>query len=308
MKKYFSNIKVVLIALIVLIILVSGAVAGVFLLRESQDIRQQADTGGGIVDILITTDTSLNPGQSVTLKLKAEHFNQSALNGLQVVADFTFTGTVPSDLSFNQATIPGLQTAGTTTTAITNGKRLIVGFITSSPTEPVTLEGNYELGTITFTVPTTGQINIVFNNQLTKVIQNNTGTNIANSLSAQNLSIAQVQDDNSDDENAPPLDDTTDDLDRALEQRDTNNDESLAATTPTPTPLRTGVGGTGTGRTSRTSTASGILAQTQIDQPELPESLPESGFNLSGILTVIGSILLVSGGGLWLFFHKHSTE
>ena len=82
------------------------------------------------------------------------------LDGIQIVA--TFTGVIPSDLSFSPTTIPQLDFVVNKLEDTANGKRLTLALVTKDPTQPLNLE-TPQLGTINFTAPATkGTLTITF--------------------------------------------------------------------------------------------------------------------------------------------------
>jgi len=313
-----------------------GLVAGVMLLNQSQDNRQQASNDEQIVTITVTTDDPLVPNTTATLQLKARDLNQSALNGFQVVLDLNFSTEVPNDMQFSQTVIAGMQAAGTALTDKAGGKHLTVGFLTTDPTLPISLGGEQALGTITFTVPTSGELSIGFDDLLTRVIQNVSGADIAKTSTSQTITFRQiettapvviepptipviVETPSTPVVVVPPTNsniggESLDVLDRAIElEAEAQENETQALAIAQTFALGTGGGNPSvaatTGRTvlAQTTTKPQTLTQPQAAaQPELPSELPESGFDSALLVGIGGLFLILSGSGLWLKMQSHS--
>jgi|GEM_PF-2211205 len=320
MSSRFKSSSRIFISLGFFLLISAGVVAGVILSTQSQDNRQQASFNEQTVSITVSSDAPLVPNTTATLHLKAQNLDQSALNGLQVVLDLNFSAAVPSDVQFSQTTITGMQAAGTNISAAIGGKHLTVGFLTSNPSLPISLSGDQALGTITFTVPASGELNVSFDDVLTRVIQNSSGTDIAKTSQNQTLIFTKT-------ENPipaktdPPIQnpniggENLDILDRSL-QGDKNSaprDEAAQPQTVTPpqTPKTTGV------NSSVASHSSTILAQTKTKpqaklkpsaQPQLPDKLPETGSNSALLLGIGGVILIACGLGLYLDRMHHDKK
>lgn len=160
-----------LVALGALALTVISGGAGLYLMGESQDTRQQASVSNGIgriffspddgefaTDTLASVDVVLNMGAAIPV------------NGIQAAIDIT--GDVPEALEFvESADLEGLSVADVTTTDIPNGKRVVFGLLATPPNPFTTPSGDLILGSLLFTPTTGGSITAKFNPVATKVIQ-----------------------------------------------------------------------------------------------------------------------------------------
>lgn len=152
-----------------------GLIASVVLQQYSQDIRQQANTSGEVA-LWFDAAASYQPGSSVSIPLKATT-GTKFVDGFQVKVDFA--GTIASDLTFSPATVGGLTPIAPQLTSGESGViRLFAAFLASlgssgasgfRASEPIIL------GYLTFTAPQSGQIDIAYDTQLTKVVETGTG-------------------------------------------------------------------------------------------------------------------------------------
>lgn len=87
--------KKILVALLIIVVAIGGFVAGLFLLREGQDIREEASTPTGTATASITPDSgNFNIGDTINTSV---YFNPKSvvINGVAVRLTYPFTGSTP---------------------------------------------------------------------------------------------------------------------------------------------------------------------------------------------------------------------
>ena len=99
--------KKIVVALLIIVVAVGGFVAGLFLLNERQELREEAAVPDGVAEVSISPETdSLEIGDSVTTSV---YFNPAniAVSGVAVRLTYPFTGITPeiavSDISINSS-------------------------------------------------------------------------------------------------------------------------------------------------------------------------------------------------------------
>ncbi len=170
-------IKLILGGLLLMIVTIGGGV-GFYLSQTSQEIRQQASSPTGTAVLTISPEsTSFSPGSEQTLILKINMgVEQINIDGIQYIADIS--GTIPTNLSFTQATIPGLNPVTTSLIDTATGKKLSVAYITTPPSVYSANNTDLVVGTLQFTVPESGSMTLTFNPTLSKILQNQTKSDV----------------------------------------------------------------------------------------------------------------------------------
>lgn len=160
-------------ALLIIIVL---AAIGVFVAfnPDSLDLRRRASLSTGVATLEFTPSTStLGAGSTTTLDLML-NTQDRLVDGVQ--AEAVISGTLPSNITFTPATVPGLQTIVQSIDPVQNTRKFTLLMITSNPLQPYTTNSApVKLGTLSFTAPTSGQMSITFDPANTFVTQNNTG-------------------------------------------------------------------------------------------------------------------------------------
>lgn len=163
-------------AVVVLVLVLLGGGVGMYLMSQSQDTRQQASTPTGTGRVFVDPRTSTLPAGPQQVAVKFNMGGEIPVDGVQIVVEIT--GTIPADLDFAENTsLQGMTFVNGTFSDIPNGKKLTIGYL-ASPGPFVTPILDVNLGTITFTAPTTGNMTVKFDPQLSKVIRNQTGDDI----------------------------------------------------------------------------------------------------------------------------------
>ena len=140
--------------------------------QQRQDIRQKAASPTGTASIQITPNAStMLAGSPQTLILSALTPSLS-VDGFQIIA--TLSGTIPSDIAFQPATIDGTHVLmPSLNKTSTNSATLTFAIVTADPQTPITA-GLTNLGQLTFTAPSTGNLTISFDQTYSKILQNKT--------------------------------------------------------------------------------------------------------------------------------------
>lgn len=130
-----------------------------------------------------TAAISLSPATTKFVPSSAQNVDllvntgQEKVDGVQAILNFS--GAVPTNLVFTANTITGLSPVITNVETTVTGKKATIAFITSNPQQPFTTNSALvKLGTFSFTSPTTGDMTIAFNTQLTTAIKNGTSEDI----------------------------------------------------------------------------------------------------------------------------------
>lgn len=87
--------KKIVISIILILVLVGGFVAGLFLIRERQDIEEKAAVPGGDAEVsILPTSGSFDPGDSFPVSI---YFNTAniAINGVSVRLFYPYSGSTP---------------------------------------------------------------------------------------------------------------------------------------------------------------------------------------------------------------------
>jgi hypothetical protein len=161
------------------IVILAGLGIVVFLnLKRPQEIRQKAAVPNGTETIVLSpSNTSYVVGSPIAITLEANLTN-TPIDGFQIVADIT--GTVPSNLTFQVASISGVTCVRNLLTTTDTGKRLELACITQNPQIPFAALGLVKLGNITGKVLGEGAMTISYNTTLTKITKNKTAEDIVN--------------------------------------------------------------------------------------------------------------------------------
>jgi len=165
--------KLILPALAIFVLL-GGLIMAIILTKQNQDIREKAATPSGTTSIVLSPGTgNLAAGSQATIAINANTGSLS-IDGFQVIA--TVSGTIPTDLQFVPFVPTGMQqllsslSAGVTRT-------LKLAYVTQDTQAPFSA-GSTSLGQFKFTVPASGTMTITFDNDLTKIAQNQTSQDV----------------------------------------------------------------------------------------------------------------------------------
>lgn len=122
--------KKIIVALLIIAVAVGGFVAGLFLLNERQELREEAAVPGGVAEVSISPETdSLEIGDSVTTSV---YFNPAniAVSGVAVRLTYPFTGIAPevtvSDISINSSLLSTGDWTCPTQNSIQQGGNVVV--------------------------------------------------------------------------------------------------------------------------------------------------------------------------------------
>lgn len=133
---------------------------------QVQPYNTRATVQDGVVTMeLSPASMSFLPGSEQMIDIVV-NTNGAFVDGFQIFADIT--GSVPNDIRFTPAEITGLNPVVSTIDPITGGVQLKFASITTNPSQSFTSVGeDVVLGTFHFTAPSSGTMNIMFNNNLT---------------------------------------------------------------------------------------------------------------------------------------------
>lgn len=163
-----SKKRLIIFALITLIVLSAGVIAGIVLVRQPQDIREKAAVPTGTAKLFITPETkTINAGDTFTATILFDTAN-IAISGLTVKLEYTYTGDAPP-ISATQIDInPDLVLDSNWDFPYKNiseagGKVNIEIAGLSASVDGYTTSGQENLATITFKGNHAGTINVTFN-------------------------------------------------------------------------------------------------------------------------------------------------
>jgi len=160
--------KTIIVSLVVLIVLCAGIVAGLLLVRQPQDIREDAAVATGTAKLYLTPETkTISKGETFTATVLFDTAG-IAISGLTVKLEYPYTGSEapisitnveinPSLILDNNWDFPYKNFAKSGGTE----KVEIAGL--SASTGGYTTDGQENLATITFKGNRAGTINVVFN-------------------------------------------------------------------------------------------------------------------------------------------------
>lgn len=172
-----SNKKFIIAGIVLILLVIGGLGASLLLVREPQDVRQQASTPTGTSRILLAPATGSFPaGSAQKLQVKVNIGGTTKIDGVQFVA--TLSNTIPQNIAFKPANIEGLRLIINSLSDAEDGKKLTVAFVTTPPTPFTGSANDLVLGELEFTAPGEGDFNITFDPTLSKIIQNQTTDDI----------------------------------------------------------------------------------------------------------------------------------
>lgn len=152
-------------------LLVAGMLSSYFLTQESQDTRQQASTSTGVATLNIDPGTSTIVGgssQISAIKLTGNSSTQT-INSIQFTANIT--GIVPQDFQFLASSVPGMLPADVLITNNASGGKVLEVTFESEAGQGGSLNSRgLELGNLSFSSPTNGQMSIQFSVENSKVM------------------------------------------------------------------------------------------------------------------------------------------
>lgn len=169
--------------ILTIFLLTAGLIVALTLVQNNQDIRQRASSTGAVAPIRLTPESDrLDPFSTQTIELTANTGFEQVV-GFEITANLT--GTIPSDISFQPASLTGLALATQSLTHnSTSSATLTLGFLADydalytkpGDTQPGNLrpfstnDQTVTLGNFSFTAPDSGQLNISFSPQYSHVI------------------------------------------------------------------------------------------------------------------------------------------
>lgn len=174
-KKKKKN-KELVIVLLVLGALLIGIGVSLVANQQSTDNRGRAtsQTGTKMITFGAANGTQFTSGSRASISVAVTGTTSHDIAGLNFAA--SLTGTVPTDLMFQSATIQGLGLAQNEIQDRNGVRTLVVGYLAqgllTTPQTPYRLTGDIlQLGTIEFTVPQSGQITFTFDQTESKILQ-----------------------------------------------------------------------------------------------------------------------------------------
>lgn len=165
-----------------------GIIASLVLVQRTQDTRQQAsETLSATITTRPAKGTSLTAGTQHSIDLVLQTPLGKKISGIQLVTIIT---PAIGDLTFQPASIPGLQVAAQTIESTSNGKKITLALL-SQPSQPfTTTQSTITLGTLKFTPTTAGTLTIAPSIEDSKMEELDTGTNLFISLNSHDFQIS----------------------------------------------------------------------------------------------------------------------
>lgn len=104
--------KKIVISLLLIIVLIGGFVAGLFLIRQRQDIEEEAAVPGGDAEVsILPLSGSFDPGDTFPVSIYLNTAN-IAINGVEVKLFYPFSGSTPEVRASNIEVNPTLLSSG----------------------------------------------------------------------------------------------------------------------------------------------------------------------------------------------------
>lgn len=281
--------KKLVVAIVLVLVLVAGFVAGLILVRQRQDIREEAAVPGGEATVRLSPETgNFEVGDSFPVSVS---FNTSgiAISGISVKITYPFSGSTPEltvqGLNINSSLLSSGDWACPTRNATESGANVVIEVgCANTSAAGYTTSGDVELFRFNLSVdrvPASNPVTLTFDNAGTVITSQSTGSDIALIPSSTgNYTIA-----------------------GATTQATATPIPTGAATTSTPTPttsLTTTVTTTvtATPTTTKTPTPTSTSSGTTTKGGE---QLPDAGVSLPAILGIgAGAFLMLAAFALAL--------
>ncbi len=165
-------------AIVFVVIMVVTTLLATLFLKTNFDNRQQASTLTGTAQFTFQsqTGTTLKPGSTEAIVISASGTGASNVDGFQLIANIT--GTVPT-MTLEPTQFTQLNSVASSISDTTTGKKLTLAFITKDPQTPFNPNNAViPLATLRFTVPASGSMSIMVDENYSKVLQSVTGGNL----------------------------------------------------------------------------------------------------------------------------------
>lgn len=168
LTKLWLPITILLFLLIALVV-----IGGNF--YKPQELRKKASTPKNLAEIRLTPPSGQFPaaeGAKITLSTLLQN---QPIDGIQIV--FSVNGVTPENIMFTPETIPGMKLVASVKENIASaGAMLKIAYITESPSVPIK-QSLITIGTLR-ALSGKGSMSVAFNQQLSKIMQNGTSTDI----------------------------------------------------------------------------------------------------------------------------------
>lgn len=170
LHRKFSKATRIFVAVVGLLLLLAGGMIASNLSQITQDLRQSASTPDGFARIWLTPSSSLpaSSPQEITVSTNMGLADKKVV-GVQFFIDIT--GDVPFDVQYVPQDTLGMNVLTNTVTDTTIGKRISFAMTTTPPQLYTTTTANIVLGKIQFTTPSSGQMTLTFDPQLSKIVE-----------------------------------------------------------------------------------------------------------------------------------------
>ena len=149
---------------------------GVFFFQWLQGFSGQPQfVGGKGAQLELVPSTNSEPTQRITFQTKVSDIQNKSIDGVQFVA--ILDGDIPDDIHFVPAQIDGLQPLVATISEEDGETLLKIAFLTPPPNAYTITSPTLVLGTLEFTRPDSGKVEVEFNPYLAKMPENKTASN-----------------------------------------------------------------------------------------------------------------------------------
>jgi hypothetical protein len=276
-----------IVAIFLVLVLVGGFVAGLFLVRQRQDIREEAAVPGGEATVRLSPETgNFDVGDSFPVSVSF-NTNGIAISGIAVQMEYPFSGTTPeltvSGLTINSSLLSSGDWSCPTRNVRESGSTQIIEVACANTSATgYTTSNDVQLFRFNLTVgrvPQTNPLPLTFNSAGTVITSEATGSDIAlipSSLGSYTIGSG-VQ------PTATPTPTGT-----------------TSTSTPTPTPTTAVSTSTPTPTVTSTPTPTSTASAT-ITTTKGGEQLPDAGISLPAILGIsAGAFLIIAAFALAL--------
>lgn len=166
---------------VVVLILVIGGGAGLYLSQTPQDTRNQASSPSGTAKISLSPSTgTIVGGSAQTVDLELD-LTSTPVTLNEIAFTLTFSGNIPTDIRFSPEDLPGFTPADSSLIDTDVGKTLTVRFSTAEGKKFSAVSSKIALGKISYTAPSAGELNVQFNTSTSRAILDPSGQDILRS-------------------------------------------------------------------------------------------------------------------------------
>lgn len=172
-KKLFMGIGAV-----VVVLLIIGGGAGIYLSQTNQDTRQQASTPTGTARITLSPTSGVLRGDTAQTIPVSLDLSSTPVSLTELTFVIAMSGQIPADLQFQPESLTGFNPADVTLEDVVGGKTLTVSYTVPNGSAFTSSTAKIGIGSIKFTNPNSGQLILRFQASDSKAIVSQSGADI----------------------------------------------------------------------------------------------------------------------------------